>query len=113
MYLVWYWYGRIQNIQTGCGQPSLLFNVHHHSFLGVKWAVCEVNHSPPSSARDQNVWSYISASPTHLHDVDREKFTFTVYSTVRISLLHATMCSYCYMSGRKNMLCWIKEHDEV
>jgi len=111
MYLVWY--RKLQNFQTGCGPPNLLLNGHQCSLLGVKWAGCAVNHSPPSSARVQNERSYISASPTRLHDVDRKKFTFAFYSTVRTALLHAAICSGCCVSGRKNMLCWTKEHDEV
>jgi len=69
MYLVWY--RKLQNFQTGCGPPNLLYNGHQCSLLGVKWAGCEVNYSPPPSARVQNERSYISASPIHLHDVDR------------------------------------------
>jgi hypothetical protein len=31
--------------------------------LGVKWPVCEADHSPPSSAEVKNAWSYTSTLP--------------------------------------------------
>jgi hypothetical protein len=38
-------------------------------FLGVKQPECEVDHSPPSSGKVTNVWSYTSTPPTSLHGV--------------------------------------------
>jgi hypothetical protein len=37
--------------------------------LGVKRPGCEANHSPPSSAKVNNVWRYISTPPIRLHGV--------------------------------------------
>jgi hypothetical protein len=35
--------------------------------LGVKWPGCEADHSPPSSSKVKNVWSYTSTPAVHLH----------------------------------------------
>jgi len=35
-------------------------------FQGIKWQVWEADHSPPSSAKVKNAWSYAS-TPIHLH----------------------------------------------
>jgi len=40
--------------------------------------VQEVNYSPPSSAEDEDEWSYTSTPHTYLHGVDRDKFAFYV-----------------------------------
>ena len=45
---------------------SLLFGRYQVSFLGVKHPGCEVNHSPSSSAKVKNEWSYTSAEPVFL-----------------------------------------------
>jgi hypothetical protein len=37
--------------------------------LGVKQPGCEADHSPPSSAKVKNAWSYTSTPPVHLHGV--------------------------------------------
>jgi hypothetical protein len=60
------------------GLPSLLFNEYWGSLLGVKWPGCKVNHSPLSSAKVKNEWSYTSPPPICLHDVDREDSTFSI-----------------------------------
>jgi hypothetical protein len=43
--------------------------------LGVKWLGHEVDHSPPSNAEVKNEWSFTSALPIYLYDVDRDSFT--------------------------------------
>jgi hypothetical protein len=56
------------------------------SFPGVKWPGHEADHSPPSSAKVKNVWSYTSTSPIRLHGVvlswrkHRDNFTLTFYT---------------------------------
>jgi hypothetical protein len=45
--------------------------------LGVKQTECEVDRSPPSSAKINNEWRCISAPPICLHGADRDSFTFT------------------------------------
>jgi len=37
--------------------------------LEVKWLGCEADHSPPSTAKVKNAWSYISTCAIHLHGV--------------------------------------------
>jgi hypothetical protein len=50
----------------------VFFSLHHHTHilpsqywgaiaLGMKWSGCEADHSPSSSAKDKNLWSYMSA----------------------------------------------------
>jgi len=43
-------------------------------FPGVKQ--CDAGHSPPSSAKVKNEWSYTSAFSLCRHDVGRDNFTF-------------------------------------
>jgi hypothetical protein len=63
------------------------FSLHHHvqngsrahpasypmdtrgSFPGVEWPGHEADHSPPSSAKVKNAWSYTSTPPIRLHGV--------------------------------------------
>ena len=40
------------------------------------------DHSPPSTVVVKNKWSYTYTPITHLHDLDRDNFTFT-YSMLR------------------------------
>ena len=40
---------------------------------------CEVNHSPPSSAKVKNERCYTSSPPIYLHGVDRENFTVLLF----------------------------------
>jgi hypothetical protein len=52
--------------------PRHLVNKYRWLFpLGQKWQGREANHSPPSSAEVQNVWSYNSTPPLCLHGVVR------------------------------------------
>jgi hypothetical protein len=44
-------------------------------FPGEKQPKCEVNHSPPSSAKVKNEWSYTPTPAICLHSVDTENFT--------------------------------------
>jgi hypothetical protein len=37
--------------------------------LGVKWLLCEADHSPSSSAKVKNAWHYTSTPPVHIHGV--------------------------------------------
>jgi len=45
-------------------------------FLRVKQPGCEVDYSSPYRAEVKNEWSYTSAPPTCLHDVDGKHFSF-------------------------------------
>jgi hypothetical protein len=40
---------------------------------------CEVNHSPPSSAKVKNERCYTSTPPICLYGVDRENFTLLLF----------------------------------
>ena len=68
-----------------CGPPRLLFNGYRVLPRGgvVKQSGCEVNHSPPSSAVVKNEWSYTCTSPVYLHGMDRENFSFILFTSLR------------------------------
>ena len=44
------------------------------------YIACEVNCSPLSSTKVENVWSYTSIPHIHLHGTQRDNFTFTLYT---------------------------------
>ena len=44
--------------------------------LGVKWPVCEIDHSPTSSAKVKNEWIFTSAPPICLQGMHRNNYTF-------------------------------------
>ena len=67
-----------QNTGPAQGTPSVPFNGCWCYFQVVKRSVQEVNYSPPSSAEDEDEWSYTSTPHTYLHGVDRDKFAFYV-----------------------------------
>jgi hypothetical protein len=65
--------------------------------LGVKWPGCETDHSPPSSAKVKNTWSYTSTPTISLHGVcvikQGDKSTFLPL------ILHISHLSHaCYMT---------------
>jgi hypothetical protein len=57
--------------QTGSGASSTSYS----TATGVISRRCDVDHSPPSGAKD-NEWSYTSAPPILLPGVDTDNFTF-------------------------------------
>ena len=61
-----------------------------HAFLvsGVKLPVCEVNHSPTTSAEVKNEWSYTSTLPIWLHGVDIENFSSHAFPESSIQLTY-------------------------
>jgi hypothetical protein len=61
--------------------PSFQFNGTRGFFSGVKWLGCEVNHSPQSSAKVKNEYSYTSTPPICFHGIGRENFTFYIQHT--------------------------------
>jgi len=56
----WVFFSLPHCIQTGSG-------AHPASYPGVRLPGCEVDHSPPSSSKVKNAWSYTSTSPIRLH----------------------------------------------
>jgi len=52
--------------------------------LVIKWLGPETDHSPPSSAKVKNEWSYTSASPMCLHVKHRNNLTWFTFQ-VRIT----------------------------
>jgi hypothetical protein len=54
-------------VQTGSGAHP--FSYPGVLSLGVKWPVPEADHSPPSSAKVKNSWSYTPTSPIRLNGV--------------------------------------------
>jgi hypothetical protein len=70
-----------RNLPQGTwGPPSLLLKGYRGSFPGIKQSDREADHSSTSSAEVQNEWRYISAPPTCLNGVERDKFNFTFYN---------------------------------
>ena len=71
-----------------CGPPSLLFNGNQVLSRGgvVKQQGCEVDHSPPAIAVVKNEWSYTFTSPVCLHGMDRENFTFILFTSLRFMI---------------------------
>jgi hypothetical protein len=58
--------------------PSgLLFSGYHRLFPLVKWPVHYNDHSPPSSVKLKNKWSYTSTFPYAFRVSTRETFIFT------------------------------------
>ena len=55
------------------GPPSLGYR---DSSPRVKWQGHEVYHSPSTSVKVKNGWSYICTPPIYLHGVEKENFTF-------------------------------------
>ena len=45
---------------------------------GVRWLGCQVDCSPPSSAKLINEWSYTSIPPVCLHGVKKDNYTFSL-----------------------------------
>jgi len=75
--------------ETGSEQHSTSHSMGSRVlFPGVKRPGREVNHSPPTSAKAKNEWSYTSNPPSRLHGVDRKNLLFTflqqVWTYVRI-----------------------------
>jgi len=68
----------LQIIQIGCGARPILLDGYRVSLLGVRWSGHD-NHSPASSVKDKNEWSY-SSTPVCLHGMYRKIY----------SLLHLT-----------------------
>ena len=73
--------------------PSLLFSGYQASFPRLKWPGCEVNHSPPFSAKCKNEWSCTSALPLCLHGMDRENFTFYFFLAIHIVVVVLEACA--------------------
>jgi hypothetical protein len=68
----------------GATQPPLQW-VPGTLSLGVKWLGHEADHSPPSSAKVKNAWSYTS-TPQYVFMAwylvkERDNFTFIFYSS--------------------------------
>jgi hypothetical protein len=57
------------------GLLSLLFSGYWCYFLGVKWPRRGFDHSPPSSTKTKNLWSYTSTLPLWFYGMERDKFT--------------------------------------
>jgi hypothetical protein len=63
------------------GPLDLLLNGYWGTYPGVKWPGCEADHSPLSSAKVKNAWSYTS-TPQYVFMLlclvkHRDNFTFT------------------------------------
>ena len=56
------------------------------SLLGAKWPCSEVNHSPASSAKVKNEWSYTSAPPDCLKAWTGTQLTF-IFTSASIIII--------------------------
>ena len=83
------------------GPPSLLFNGSRNSFLEVKQLWQEVNHSPPSSVKVKNEWSYILIPLICLHGTNRA-----------LGQLHSNgdIVSIVHSSARRLLLVYLSAH---
>ena len=74
----------LRHFKTGSGvhpdSHSIVYQCSHSE--------SEVDHSSSSSAEVKNKWSYTSAFPTFLHDVDREKLNCTFDVTTAWNKFH-------------------------
>jgi hypothetical protein len=68
------------------GCTLFLFSQYQASFPGLKQSGCEIDDSPPSSAKFMNEQSYISALPICVRGVDRDNVIFTFYPQLILSL---------------------------
>jgi len=100
-------WSRVQ-ILAGTGDFSLLQNVHITSrahqasysmgalYWGIKWPGCEADHSPLSSAKVKNYWSYTYTLPVRPCGVCRSNFILLNGSLVRLPLSNWTLNdNYC------------------
>lgn len=63
-----------------CPDPSLYLVGSRGSSPGVKLQGCEADHSPASSARVKNEWSYLCLhAPKCLHEMNSDSFIFWLY----------------------------------
>jgi hypothetical protein len=86
-----------------CSPPRLLSNEYQVLPRGgvVKQAGYEVNQSPPSSAVVKNEWSYTFTSPVCLHGMDRENFTFILFTSLRFMIKKSReMPRYCMKTAK-------------
>jgi hypothetical protein len=74
-------------VQTSSGaQPAFYLMGTERSFPSVKWPGQEADHSPPSSAKVKNAWSYTSTPPYVLMAwyfvKHRENFPFSTFTSI-------------------------------
>jgi hypothetical protein len=70
------------------GPPTLLLNGHLRSFPGIKQPEREVDHSPPTSTKVKNEWSYTSITPIALHGVDSDNYILLTYFHLFVIEIH-------------------------
>jgi hypothetical protein len=93
------------HVQTGSGAHPASYPIATGGggvpSLGVKWLGCEANHSPSSTPKVKNVWSYTSAPQyafmalCSVKKMHKDTFTFTLFSN-NFSLY----CSPCKRAGK-------------
>jgi len=71
-----------QTCKLALGTTKLPVCGYQVYFLWVKWMVCEVDRSPPSSAEFKNKLSHSSAPSACLHGADSDNFSFYVFHLV-------------------------------
>ena len=67
------------------GPPSLVFNGYRGYFLGIKQLGCAADHSPPTSDEAKNEWSYTTAPPICLHNMDEGNSAFHTKKIINYS----------------------------
>ena len=61
--------------------------------MRVKWPGRKVDLSSPSSAEVKNKWKYASSPSIRLYDVDKDSFTFFIFSSHILSSLSSDLTS--------------------
>ena len=82
-------------------QPPIQWVLEYFSRL--KWSGHDVDHSPPTTAKVKNEWSYISTPPDWLHDVYRENFTYSLskcFIYERMTIYELRQCDDTWMRDK-------------
>lgn len=80
-----------KTIQTDSGAHLASYSIS----TGVKWPAHEGDHSPPCSPKVKHKWSSTSTPRIYLHGVDRDKFTFSLYTSRFHTQNHITCKASC------------------
>ena len=93
-----------------CGPPSRVFNGHRDYFPRAKQRKREAAHPPPTTAEIKNEWSYTSASPTHLHSMDKDSCTSYYWPRSMVIPFHFTVSlalnTHVNLRDDTRRICW-------
>jgi len=81
----------LHNVDTDSGtHPASCFS-GYWGFPGVKRLGYETNHSPASSVKGKNEWSYTSSPLICLHSMDMQKTFTVIIAGASIAIRHVTV----------------------